>query len=138
MANPVVDGDFQIATFAAGTAGLATLKSLGVHNPNPIWRAGVTSVKLGDNSARILGAPVVEWEWGFVDQAERDVLRTYCPGASAAVYIWTPTTEKISGVSNAAQRYLAQMIWPAPDKPETPQAGRRAQFVIVFRQLVGV
>ena len=136
MANPTVDTDFKIATFAAGVGALVTLASLGIPKPFPIYKTGVSTVKLGDNSARTLGSPMVVWQWGFLTAAQRDTLRTYCPGASASVYIVTPTTEKISSVSNAAQTFLCQMIWPAPDNPEAPQAGRRLEFPIVFRQLV--
>ena len=139
MANPAVNTDFQIATYAGyvgGGAGLVTLKSLGVPNPHPVWKDGVGIIKLGDNSSRTLGLPILLWHWGFISQASRDVLRTYCTGASAAVYIVTPTTNKIAGVSNAALTYLAQMWWPAPNSPEDPVTGRRLEFSIMFKQLV--
>jgi hypothetical protein len=138
MSSPALDADFQIATFAAGTGALATLFSLGVTNPHPVWRPSVTSVKLGNNAARQLGAPAVLWMWGFVSQRERDVLRTFCPGASAQVYLITPTSETVGSVPNASKTYLAQMIWPSPDRPEDPFAGRRIQFEILFRQLIPV
>jgi len=138
MTNPSIDTDYQIATYADGVGALVTLKSLGISNPHPLWYPAVSKVKLGNNSARLLGAPYVEWRWGYMQSGERDILRTYCKNASALVYIWTPTTEKVSGVSNAAARYQAQMIWPAPEMPEDPQTGRRVQFSIIFRQLVSV
>lgn len=136
MSNPTTNNDFKIATFAAGVAGLVTLQSLGIPNPFPAYRPGATTVKLGDNSARTLGSPNVVWQWGFLTAAQRDTLRTYCTGASADVFIVSPTTEKISSVSNAAQTFQAKMIWPAPDAPEMPQAGRRLEVAIMFRQLV--
>lgn len=133
MANPAADTDFKIGTTLGGQV---TLASLGISQPHPIWRGAVTSIKLGDNSARLLGAPVVEWDWGFITAAQRDALRTFCPGASAAVFITTPTTENISSVQNASVQYSAMMIWPAPDTPEDPQTGRRLNFKLTFRQLV--
>ena len=135
MANPAVNTDFQISTTLGG---LVTLRSLGVTNPHPIWQPAVARIKLGDNSARLTGAPYVTWQWGYIQSAERDILRGYCPNASALVYIWTPTTEKVSGVSNAAKRYQCQMLWPSPETPEDPQTGRRVQFVLLFRQLIEV
>jgi hypothetical protein len=138
MSNPAIDTDFQIAPYASGTAGLVTLASILIPNPFPVYKTGVNSIKLGDNSARTLGAPVVIWQWGFITQAQRDILRAYCPGASAQVYIITPTTENVSSVPNASQRYQGVMIWPAPNTPEAPQAGRRLEFAIQFRQLVSV
>ena len=136
MANPTTNEDYQIAAYADGIPGLATLASLGLTNPHPIFLTGTSEVKLGDNSARILGLPRVTWAWGFVQQSQRDILRQYCPGASAKVWIVTPTTEKIDDVPNASQCYLAQMIWPAPVTPENPQTGRRLEYNVLFRQMV--
>src|SRR5271157_4523519 len=138
MSNPALNTDFQIATFAGGVGALVTLASLGVSNPHPVWLASVSRAKLGDNSARLLGAPTVQWQWGFISQAARDQLRTFCTGASAPVIIITPTTETITAVPNASQRYSCQMIWPAPDTAEDPQTGRRLQFNIIFRQLISI
>jgi hypothetical protein len=138
MADPAVDTDFKIATYASGIGGLSTLRSLRIPNPHPVWVPGVSSEKLGDNGARILGSPAVVWQWGFISQYERDILRAYCPGAYSNVYIITTTTEKVGGVSNVAKRYLAKMIWPPPSQPENPQTGRRLEFSIMLRQLVVV
>lgn len=135
MSNPTTILDFQIATALEGVAGLVTLRSLGISNPRPVYKTGVTAVDLGDNSSRILGAPQVAWAWGFISQVQRDALREYCPGASADVLIVTPTTEKILTEENAAQTFSAKMLWPAPLTPENPIAGRRLEFVLIFRQL---
>lgn len=138
MANPAQDIDFQIATYAAGIGALVTLASLGVPNPHPIWNPSVSRAKLGDNSGRLLGAPTVKWDWGFVKQDPRDALRIFCPGGTAQVIIVSPTTETVATVPNAAGRFLCQMWWPAPDMPEDPNAGRRLQFVILFKQLMSI
>ena len=136
MANPATDLDFKIGTTIGGEV---TLASLGIVNPHPIWHQGVQTVKLGDNSGRLLGAQFVEWAWGFLSQASRDVLRaSYCPGASALIVIVTPTTEKVAGVPNASARYQGQVWWPAPNTPEDPQAGRRVQFSLTIKQLIAV
>lgn len=132
MANPAVNTDFQIATTLGG---LTTLYALGITNPFPIYKPGVQAIKLGDNSARTLGSPLLEWHWGFLSQSQRDTLRTYIPGASAPLYIITPTTENIAGDPNAAQTYFCQAWWPAPNTPEAPQNGRRLEFVLTFKQL---
>jgi hypothetical protein len=136
MANPAIDTDFKIATQAAGTGGLVTLASIGIPNPHPVYKTGVNKVKLGNNTARVLGSPVVEWRWGFLAQAQRDILRTYCTGGSATVYITTVTVDKVSSVPNGAQTFLAMLWWPDPDVPEDPQTGRRLDFVLTFKQLV--
>ena len=138
MARPQTNLDFQLATFAGGTAGLATLARLGIFNPHPIWIPGVSVAQLGNNQARLLGAPTVVWGWGFLPGDQRDILRAYCPGASADVFIVSPTSEVVSGVGDASQRYQAIMVWPSPGTPEDPNTNRRLQFSITFRQLVGV
>ncbi len=135
MSNPALDTDFQISTDGVT---FATLRSLGVPNPHPVWHPGVTAAKLGDNSVRILGSPYLEWQWGFISQAARDALRAYCTSGSAFVYIITPTTETVDSIPNAAKGYACQMIWTPPDTPENPQAGRRLEFTITFRQMVEV
>lgn len=132
MANPAVDTDFKIGTTSGGKV---TLASLSIPNPHPVWKDAVSKVKLGNNAARYLGAPVLEWHWGFLTAAQRDTLRTYCTGASADVFITTPTTNKSGGVSNVAVNYEAQMWWPSPETPEDPQTGRRLEFVLTFKQL---
>ena len=135
MANPAVDADFQIGTVLGY---LDLLHDLGIPNPHPVWKASQDKVVLGDNSIRLLGYPQVAWEWGFLSQEQRDILRTYCTGGSSNVYIVTPTTEKSGGVSNVSVEYQAIMVWPAPEAPEDPQTGRRVQFVITFKQLIAV
>lgn len=132
MNNPI---DFQLAKVADGIGALVTLESLGITKPFPSYKTGSTVITLGDNSSRIIGSPQVIWHWGFVTQAQRDALRLFCPGASAQVYLITPTTENIDSVPNAPQAFRAQMIWPAPTNPENPQSGRRLEFNILFRQL---
>jgi len=133
MANPAVDTDFEIGTTSGSKA---TLASLGVPNPHPVWKDAQSKAKLGNNAARYLGSPQVEWQWGFLTAAQRDTLRTYCTGASADVFITTPTTNASGGISNVAVAYEAQMWWPSPEQPEDPMSGRRLNFVIVFKQLV--
>lgn len=138
MANPAVNSDFQVSTQAGGTGGLVTLASLGIVNPHPIWIPAVSKAKLGNNAARLLGLPQVVWSWGFIQGVQRDILKTYCPGASADVFIITPTVDVVSSVPNASQRYECQLIWESPETPEDPQTGRRISFSITFRQLVSV
>ena len=133
MASPAVKTDFQIG---ATLGGLVTLDSLGIPMPHPVYKAGVSKVKLGSNAARLLGAPTVEWTWGFLTQSQRDTLRTYVPGASADLFIITPTIEKVAGVSNASARFECQAWYPDPESPENPDAGRRLQFILTFKQLV--
>ena len=139
MSNPALPTDYQIGTYVGGTGGLVTLQSLSIPNPHPIYRTAAQKVKLGDNSARSLGAPFVEWQWDWLSQVSRDKLRIYVPGASAQIYIITPTVENSSGyvgTPNISKRFLGQAWWPDPDTPEDPNTGRRLKFVLTIKQLV--
>jgi len=89
-------------------------------------------INLGDNSTRGIGAPIVIWHWDKINQTERDFLRTFCPGASAAVFIRTRMLETADSYAN----YSAVMVWPS--MREERDATRRLDFDIEFRELVAV
>ncbi len=117
-------------SFAIGTttANLTELSALGLTDPKAFFKQGVRRTMV-NGQARDTGAPQAVWRWGFLRQAARDVLRTYCPGASATVYI---RTRKLDN-SDAFEVYQAIMIWP---EEEDLDGYRRIGFDIQFRQLV--
>ena len=86
-------------------------------------------IPLGDGTLRGAGWPTGEWRWGFMSQAQRNQLRTFCTGASAAVYIRTREND----TSDAYQYYTATMIWP-PDGEEKAH-GKRLDFVAAFQNM---
>jgi hypothetical protein len=119
--------------FALGTAMTPTnIESLTVPvtPPKSTYTPYTSVVELADGSRRGIGAPVATWHWDFLPQTMRDQLRTFCTGASAAVYIRTYTKDN----AFAPKYFTCQMIWPATS--EETQATRRMDFVIEFRQLV--
>ena len=86
-------------------------------------------VDLGNGLVRGAGFARAEWRWGFMTQAQRNQLRTFCTGASAAVYIKTRKNDS----SDAYQVYTAVMVWPDEEAKENT---RRLDLVIEFRALV--
>jgi hypothetical protein len=87
-------------------------------------------IPLGDGTLRGAGWPTGEWRWGYMSQAQRNQLRTFCTGASAAVYVRTREND----TSDAYQRYTATMVWPTDG--EDKAHGKRLDFVVVFQNMV--
>jgi hypothetical protein len=88
------------------------------------------TIPLGDGTVRGAGWPIAEWRWGYMSQAQRDQLRTFCTGASAAVYVRTREND----TSDAYQRYTCTMIWPTDGEEKVH--GKRLDFVVTFQNLV--
>ena len=110
---------------------MRNLTALNVSHPKGYFRPFVEQRRLGNGQLRNLGRPVATWTWGLVARAQRDVLRTYCTGPSASVYIRTSTNE--SGDTFAT--YSAIVDWP--DESDR-QSGRRLNFVLTFGSLVPI
>jgi len=86
--------------------------------------------ELSDGSMRGIGAPIATWHWGVLKRPMRNQLRTFCPGASAEVYIRTYTKDN----NGAPKYYKCQMFWPVED--EETYATRAVDFKIEFKQLI--
>ena len=123
--------EFKIATLAARVAGLANLEDLATPITPPRWffQPYTETIRLGSGLTRGIGFPVAEWRWDVISAAQRDMLRTYCTGASIEVYIRTRKNDSSSAYAN----YKAVMIWPA--EFEEVDATRRLDFVIRFERL---
>jgi hypothetical protein len=121
---------FRIGTTSGG---MVTLESLGIPDPKWDYQSYAQAVPLGSGLVRGLGGATARWRWAVLSQADRNSLRTYCTGASAAVYIETRTTEKISSVSDQFDEFTANMTWT---ELEDIQGGRRVGFEIIFKNLV--
>lgn len=77
-----------------------------------------------------MGYPVATWRWGFISNAQRDMLRTFCPDVTETVYIRTYTKEN----SDETNLYEAIMTWPVLE--EEVDASRRIDFTIEFSHLI--
>lgn len=113
------------------TSSMTDLMSLAtpVAYPKSTFKPYTEVVALASGGNRGVGAPVVEWRWGYLTQAQRTMLRTYCAGASATVYIST----RANDTSDAFVTYTGKVNWPLE---ESRDAFRRIDFVLTFTNLV--
>lgn len=88
-------------------------------------------IDLGDGTRKGVGWKMARWHWDVISRAERDMLRTFCTGASAEVYINTRKND----TSDVYDKFSCVMIWP---EEEEKDANRRRDFTIEFRNLVEV
>jgi hypothetical protein len=119
---------FMIGTTQVGLANLESLTTP-VVAPRATYRPYTDKVQLGDGSFRGIGAPIVTWRWGFLTQEQRDQLRLYCTGKSAAVHIQTTIVDS----ADEYRQFSCVMVWPDEEERQTT---RRLDFVLEFRQLV--
>lgn len=119
--------NYEIGTTGPGLANLASLTPP-VPEPKSNFQDSSRYVTLGDGSVRGLGWVAAEWRWTFITRATRDELKTFCAGASAAVFIRTRTNETI----DAYEYYSATMIWPIA---EEKSYSKRMDFLVRFIDL---
>lgn len=101
----------KLATYAGGTAGLTALSAMGTAVKEPadvLYYPYATTIRTGDGSARGVGLPYATLSWKNIPRAQRDMLRTYCTGASADVYAMLPTNDS----NKTYATYSGVMIWP--------------------------
>ena len=98
--------------------------------PKTAYHPYAGTVDLDDLTQRGVGLPSVVQSWNILAQPCRDMLRTYCPGASASVVIRTRTND------NSAEflYFSCVMIWPVD--AEEYDARFRQSFSITFRNMI--
>lgn len=119
--------NYKIGTSLVGITSLDLLATP-VVDPKHTFVSYSRLDQLGNGMVRGGGWMKAEWRYGFVTQAQRDMLRTFCTGASSEVFIRTRKNDTVG----AFVTYKAVMIWP--DEEET-DAGRRMDFIIKFQRL---
>jgi hypothetical protein len=120
--------EFKIGTTSLNKTLLSALATP-VPDPKTDYKPFVELVNLGNGKVRGMGAPTVTWSWGYLTREQRDMLRTYCTGASASVFIRTRTNDN----ADTYDDYSAVMIW---DENEAQDATRRIGLSVTFRNLV--
>lgn len=134
--------EFKIGSTFAGLAYLEELTTP-VLPPNYKFAPFSQSLDLGDGTVRGGGWATAEWIWNgnsndYIPTDQRDQLRTFCPGASAEVYIQTYTNERDTVTpfgSNVVKIFNGVMIWPQEERRD---ADTRRDFSIKFRRLIEV
>lgn len=108
---------------------LTNVETLGVLAPRGDMESYSQAIPLQSGLLRGGGWRRASWKWGYLPIAQRDILRAYCPDASALVYIKTKTR----AAADAYAVYQATMIWQVPERVE---ATRRLDFELKFQNLV--
>ena len=73
-----------------------------------------TEISLPSGQVRRMGFPTQIWHFGYLDRAQRDQLRDFCPGKSAEVYITTEIFDDVTSTPTFAD-YRAVMVWGEED-----------------------
>lgn len=112
-------------SFSIGTTleNMVTLDSLGIKNPEDDPRQD-NSILLGSRKVKDVGSLTNSWHWGFIHLSQRDILRNYCTGKSAWVYISTYSNE-----DRLFHTYYCLMLWP---EGERQKSGKVIDFTINF------
>ena len=71
------------------------------------------SIPLASAKVRGAGWLTFTWTWDFLEQAEYNLLRTYCPNRSATLFVATKDEE------GDYSDYEVEMVWP--ERPERSQ-----------------
>lgn len=119
---------FEIGLTQATMVNLEAL-STPVTPPAWTWAPYSSEIDLWDGSKKGMGSPVATWSWGFLKKAQRAMLKTFCAGRSAQVYIKTYKADRTTAV------YRAVMVWPAE---EEDTAERTLDFTLEFRRMVAI
>ncbi len=94
--------DFKIG---ATEVGMVTLDSLNIHAPQNSPKYFSKGLDKADSMVQGAGWALETWAWAGMTTAQRNVLKSYCAGKSAEVFIRTLTPD------NAYVDYRAVMIW---------------------------
>lgn len=122
--------EYKIGTTFAGMVNLEAL-SPAVPAPYSTFKLFKNQVALGDGTIKGIGYPSATWTWAFLTNAQRNVLKGYCSGSSASVYIHTQKNQTDAIYDD----YLCVMVWP---EEETVENHYKLDFTITFIGLVHV
>lgn len=107
--------------------GMSLLTSLGIRAaPQAGYRQYATVLKLGDNTQKGQGFPIITWHWAFVSLAERAVFMAFLSAGalSATVFIRSRLP------NNTFANYQCKMQVPTGE--ENLSVGKILDFTLVF------
>lgn len=119
---------FEIGTTLEGMTNVEQLTEA-LPAPRSTYQDYSALVQLGSGGMIGQGFPAATWVFGTLTTAQRDQLKTFCPGASATVYIKTKLGSEASGADEFAV-FTAIMTWPFPEPGRT--YSMRNNYVIEF------
>ncbi len=120
--------EYQIGTTMGG---LVNIESLPTPLPNmkSYYKQFSELVTLANGASFGRGFASAEWRWNLLTRPQRDQLRTFCPGTSAAVYIRTRSNDN----EDEYKYFQAIMHFPIEEEKDTTV---RMDVTIVFTHLI--
>jgi hypothetical protein len=118
--------EFEIGTTLGGMTNIQSL-TVPLDLPKSEYAPYARSVNLGSGGKRGVGSPMATWIFPLMTVEQRDQLKSFCTGASAAVYIRTKLND------DTYADFSATMIWP---DGEERWYGVKRNYSILFRNLV--
>jgi hypothetical protein len=124
--------DFQIGLTSVAMTNLEALAT-----PLPVPRAPFNPYTRRQIAASGIsigkGFAYCQWIFSRLTPAQREQLRTFCPGDSAVVYIRTMTND-----GDAYANYQAVMHWSDSERRDPAQTHDRLELAISFTHLVAI
>jgi len=108
-------------------AGIDALVNIGAIEPKAEYNEYAETITLANGSTRGAGLPFATWLFGYLTSDQYDVLRAFCSGASASVFIATINND------NDFVRYAGIIKFP---ERYTIRDGRRVDVSITISHLV--
>lgn len=120
-----------MAEFKIGTTqgNLTNLEALGIPVPRSVFSDYAEMIVASSGRSYGRGLPVCRWIFAILTSAQRQILKSYCPGASAPVYIQTLTNDDQYHI------YRAVMHWPLEEERDPSKRRDRLEFEIEFTHL---
>lgn len=100
-----------------------------IPNPKTFFKPYAELVTLGNGSSFGRGFPQAEMRWNILTRAQRDQLRTYCTGASAAVFVKLRTNDD----EDEYKVFQGIMHWV---EEEEKDSRARVDFTLRFTHLI--
>jgi hypothetical protein len=123
--------NYEIGTTALNMVNVESLVEGTRQMPAPegIYHPYVEGIDTENGDIVALGLPTVEWNFPYLERAQRDALRAYCTGPSATVFIKTRGNDS----ADTFVKLTGKMIWPQTEERES--AGKRVNFKLIFIQM---
>ena len=122
--------DFEIGTTEGGMTNIEQLTTP-LPDPRSSFLPFARTVSLGSGGTRGIGTPVAIWTFGILTVEQYSQLKTFCPDASADIFIHT----KIDDDTYAT--FSGVMIWPN-ELQDRFLGGHRRNLSVQFRQLIEI
>lgn len=111
----------------SSTPTLSTLVELGILlEPVPTYQPYAELKPLSSGGTRGVGFPIVEWHYGFIPATQRDIFKSFCPGASADICIST-------FVRGEYLDFQGKMMWPLQERYAVTQY---LDWTLIFTHLI--